>query len=83
MNAQLAGKGDTRIGATSIGVGVRRILTLAVLIIATMIAIIYGMNQNNGKFACLACRYHAGLHGSNDPCLWSNHGCILEHALVE
>ena len=49
MNAQLAGKGDTRIGATSIGVGVRRILTLSILLFATMIALFYGMNQNNGK----------------------------------
>ena len=48
MNAQLAGKGDTRIGATTIGTGIRRILTLAVLVIATSITIIYGMNQNNG-----------------------------------
>ena len=49
MNAQLAGKGDTRIGATSIGVGVRRILTLSILLFATMIALFYGMNQNDGK----------------------------------
>ncbi|MEC8107171.1 MAG: hypothetical protein VX115_05440, partial [Candidatus Thermoplasmatota archaeon] len=49
MNAQLAGKGDTRIGATSISVGVRRILTLSILLFATMIALFYGMNQNDGK----------------------------------
>ena len=49
MNAQLAGKGDTRIGATSIGVGVRRILTLSILLFATMIALFYGMNQNDGR----------------------------------
>ena len=49
MNAQLAGKGDTRIGSTSIGVGVRRILTLSILLFATMIALFYGMNQNDGK----------------------------------
>ena len=48
MNAQLAGKGDTRIGATTIGTGIRRIFTLAVLVIATSITIIYGMNQNDG-----------------------------------
>ena len=48
MNAQLAGKGDTRIGTTTIGVGVRRILTLSILLFATMIALFYGMNQNNG-----------------------------------
>ena len=49
MNAQLAGKGDTRIGATSIGVGVRRILTLSMLLFATLSALFYGMNQNDGK----------------------------------
>ena len=49
MNAQLAGKGDTRIGATTIGTGIRRILTLSILITATVITLVYGMNQNNGK----------------------------------
>ncbi len=49
MNAQLARKGDTRIGATSIGTGIRRILTLSILVIATIIALVYGMNQNDGK----------------------------------
>ena len=49
MNAQLAGKGDTRIGATTIGTGIRRIFTLAILVTATVITILYGMNQNNGK----------------------------------
>ncbi len=49
MNAQLAGKGDTRIGATTIGTGIRRILTLSILVTATIITIVYGMNQNNGK----------------------------------
>ena len=49
MNAQLAGKGDTRIGATSIGTGIRRIFTLAILVGATLITLIYGMNQNNGR----------------------------------
>ena len=49
LNAQLAGKGDTRIGATTIGTGIRRIITLAVLVTATVITILYGMNQNDGK----------------------------------
>ena len=37
MNAQLAGKGDTRIGATTIGTGIRRIMTLSILVSATII----------------------------------------------
>ena len=48
MNAQLAGKGDTRIGKTTIGTGIRRILTLSILLSATIITLIYGMNQNDG-----------------------------------
>ena len=49
MNAQLARKGDTRIGATNIGTGIRRILTLSILVASTIIVLIYGMNQNDGK----------------------------------
>ena len=49
MNAQLAGKGDTRIGATRIGTGIRRIMTLSILVSATIITLIYGINQNNGR----------------------------------
>ncbi|MGB1632244.1 MAG: hypothetical protein ACPHEN_02480, partial [Candidatus Poseidoniaceae archaeon] len=49
MNAQLAGKGDTRIGATTIGTGIRRILTLSILVAATVVTLVYGMNQNGGK----------------------------------
>ena len=49
MNAQLAGKGDTRIGATTIGTGIRRIMTLSILVSATIITLIYGINQNNGR----------------------------------
>jgi len=49
MNAQLARKGDTRIGATTIGTGIRRILTLSILVASTIIVLIYGMNQNDGK----------------------------------
>ena len=49
MNAQLAGKGDTRIGATRIGTGIRRIMTLSILVSATIITLIYGVNQNNGR----------------------------------
>ena len=49
MNAQLAGKGDTRIGATTIGTGIRRVMTLSILVSATIITLIYGINQNNGR----------------------------------
>ncbi len=49
MNAQLAGKGDTRIGATTIGTGIRRIITLFFLVVATVVTLLYGMNQNGGK----------------------------------
>ena len=49
MNAQLAGKGDTRIGATTIGTGIRRIMSLSILVSATIITLIYGINQNNGR----------------------------------
>ena len=49
MNAQHAGKGDTRIGATTIGTGIRRIMTLSILVSATIITLIYGINQNNGR----------------------------------
>ena len=49
MNAQLAGKGDTRIGATTIGTGISRIMTLSILVSATIITLIYGINQNNGR----------------------------------
>ena len=48
MNAQLAGKGETRIGTTTLGTGIRRILTLSILLTATGITVVYGMNQNNG-----------------------------------
>ena len=49
MNAQLAGKGDTRIGATTIGTGIRRILSLFFLVVVTVVTLVYGMNQNGGK----------------------------------
>ncbi|MCH2644594.1 MAG: hypothetical protein MKZ54_04750 [Candidatus Poseidoniaceae archaeon] len=49
MNAQLAGKGDTRIGATTIGTGIRRIMTLSILVSATIITLIYGINQTTRR----------------------------------
>lgn len=49
MNAQLAGKGDTRIGTTTIGTGIRRVMTLSILVSATIITLIYGINQNDGR----------------------------------
>ena len=83
MNAQLAGKGDTRIGATTIGTGIRRILTRRFGHRYVDHDYLRNESKQWRRNACLACRNNAGLHGSNDPRLWANHGCVLEHALIE
>ena len=49
LNAQLVGKSKLRVGRHTIRTGLRRIITLAVLISSTVATVIYGMNLNDGK----------------------------------
>jgi hypothetical protein len=49
LNAQLVGKSKLRVGRHTIRTGLRRIITLAILVSSTVATIIYGMNLNDGK----------------------------------
>ena len=49
LNAQLIGKNKLRVGRHTIRTGLRRIITLAVLVSSTIATVIYGMNLNDGK----------------------------------
>ncbi|RJU97552.1 MAG: hypothetical protein DWC00_01100, partial [Candidatus Poseidoniales archaeon] len=49
LNAQLVGKNKLRVGRHTIRTGLRRIITLAILISSTVATIFYGMNINDGK----------------------------------
>lgn len=48
LNAQLIGKNKLRVGRHTIRTGLRRIITLAVLVSSTIATVIYGMNLNDG-----------------------------------
>lgn len=48
LNAQLIGKNKLRVGRHTIRTGLRRIITLAVLISSTVATVVYGMNLNDG-----------------------------------
>ncbi len=48
LNAQLIGKNKLRVGRHTIRTGLRRIITLAVLISSTIATVVYGMNLNDG-----------------------------------
>ncbi len=49
LNAQLVGKSKLRVGRHTIRTGLRRIITLAILVSSTVATVIYGMNLNDGK----------------------------------
>ena len=48
LNAQLIGKNKLRVGRHTIRTGLRRIITLAVLVSSTIATVVYGMNLNDG-----------------------------------
>ncbi len=49
LNAQLIGKNKLRVGRHTIRTGLRRIITLAVLVSSTVATVSYGMNLNGGE----------------------------------